>query len=317
MHRQVRPSASGLATGMVLASGLFLAASARAQSSAGATSSVPVPVGAVQSIVPKVETDLGCPMPDPALEQDMAPLANAFLEPGRKLDFARLMKSMPPDTPSKIAAMQKRAAEAQAKDFANLCKYREENAAVLASGIRPEVVFLGDLITENWKQGDPTLFDARVLDRGISGQTTPQILLRFYPDVVALRPRVVHILAGTNDISGNTGPTTDATILANINAMIDIAKAHHIAVILSAITPTTGFALRPGFNPWPRIVVLNRKLARIASERHVTFVNYDPVLDTGDGSVNPALSNDGLHPNRDGYKVMRRLAEGAIAAAWP
>jgi lysophospholipase L1-like esterase len=193
-------------------------------------------------------------------------------------------------------------------DFANLCHYRDENAAVLASGVRPDVVFLGDSITENWKRADPALFNAKVLDRGISGQTTPQILLRFYPDVVALRPRVVHILAGTNDVAGNTGPTSDAAILGNIEAMIDIAKAHRIAVVLSAITPTTGFAMRPG---------LNRELVRIAHDRKVTFVDYGPVLGLSDGSLNPALGNDGLHPNRDGYKVMQPLADRAIAEAQP
>jgi lysophospholipase L1-like esterase len=141
--------------------------------------------------------------------------------------------------------------------------------------------------------------------------------LRFYPDVVALRLRVVHILAGTNDVSGNTGPTTDAAILGNIEAMIDMAKAHHNALVLSAITPTTGFAMRRGFNPSPRITGLYNELARIAGDRKVTFVDYGPVLGLDDGSLNPALANDGLPPNRDGYKVMRPLADRAIAEAGP
>ena len=288
--------------------GLMMAAPAAAQTA-------PAAAPALDALLPKVDSDTTCSKPDPDLAAALHPFTARLLEPGQKLNLAELLKSMPPGTLAKMASMQKLAAERQARDFADLCKYREENAAVLASGVRPDVVFLGDSITENWKLGDPGLFGAKVLDRGISGQTTPQILLRFYQDVVALRPRVVHIMAGTNDVSGNTGPTTDAAILGNIEAMIDIAQAHRIAVVLSAITPTTSFFIRPGFNPWPRIAGLNRELARIAHARKVTLVDYGPVLDGGDGSLKATLGNDGLHPNRDGYKVMRPLADKAIASA--
>ena len=277
---------SGPATSLLACIAAVAACLGAGPAGAAAQSSPPL---AAQPASSTVNADQSCPAPDPALKDAMA----------------------------RLAALQKQAAEHQAKDFGNLCKYRDENAAVLASGTRPEVIFLGDSITENWKLGDPGLFSAKVLDRGIGGQTTPQILLRVYPDVVALHPRVVHILAGTNDVSGKTGPDTDTTILGNIAAMIDIAKAHGIAVVLSAITPTTGYSMRPGFNPWPRIVGLNRELARLAHERGITFVDYGPVLDAGDGSLKAALGNDGLHPNREGYRLMRPLAEKALAQATP
>ena len=235
--------------------------------------------------------------------------------PGKALNIADIIKNMSPEMLAKMGAMQKVALDRQAKDWPNLCRYAAENAAVLASGIRPRVIFLGDSITENWKLGDPLLFGLQSLDRGIGGQTTPQILLRFYQDVVALRPRVVHIMAGTNDISGNTGPTTDQTIVDNIRAMIDIAKANNIRVVLASITPSRGFFAKPGLDPSARISAVNQQLVRLAAERRVTWVDYYPALVDGADGFNAALANDGLHPNRDGYAVMRPLTEQAIARA--
>ena len=248
-------------------------------------------------------------------EKDFAPFLDAMIAPGKRMNIAELLKSMPPETMAKLAALQKTEAEQKAKDWPNLCRYQKENAEVTASGVRPNVVFLGDSITENWNRGDPGLFGPTTLDRGISGQTTPQILLRFYQDVAALRPRVVHIMAGTNDISGNTGPTSDAAIVDNIRAMIDIAKANGIRVVLASITPSKGFSMRPGFDPSLRIASVNRALVRLAAVRGVTFVDYAPVLANGEGGLQDALGNDGLHPNRDGYAAMRPLTEAAIARA--
>lgn len=253
-----------------------------------------------------------CPPANPEMAKGMADFTEAMLVPGKAMDIAELIKRA---TPEAVAAMQKADADRRAKDFANLCRYAAENAAVQSSGIRPRTVFIGDSITENWKLGDPSLFSATTLDRGIGGQTTPQILLRFYQDVVALRPRVVHIMAGTNDISGNTGPASDEAIVNNIRAMIDIAKANGIRVVLASITPSKGFGLRPNFDPSPRIAAVNRALARLAAERRVTYLDYFPSLVDSAGGLSTALGNDGLHPNRDGYKVMRPLAERAIARA--
>jgi len=256
-----------------------------------------------------------CPPVDAGFAKDFAAFTEAMLAPGKPMNIAEIIKNMPPDMLAKMGAMQKAAVDRQARDWPYLCRYAAENAALLASGIRPRVVFLGDSITENWKPGDPALFGPMSLDRGISGQTTPQILLRFYQDVVSLHPRVVHIMAGTNDISGNTGPTTDQAIVDNIRAMIDIAKANKICVVLASITPSKGFFAKPGFDPSARISAVNRMLAQLAAERHVTWVDYFPVLVDSAGGFNASLANDGLHPNRDGYALMRPLTEQAIARA--
>ncbi len=257
----------------------------------------------------QAETCASVPAAD---EQDLATLNGLVVEPRRFTSLADLLKGLPPEAMAKIATMQKVAAERQAKDWPWLCRYAAENAAVLASGIRPEAVFIGDSITENWKLGDPSLFSATVLDRGIGGQTTPQILLRFYQDVVTLHPRAVHIMAGTNDISGNTGAVTDTAIVDNIRAMIDIAKANGIRVVLASITPSKEFIARPGVDPSPRIAEVNRRLKQLAAQQRITFVDYFPLLADREGGLAAALGNDGLHPNRDGYAVMRPLAVKAM-----
>ena len=248
-------------------------------------------------------------------ELDSAMLVKLMVEPGKFASLADLFKILSPEAMAKMVEMQKTAAERQTKDWANLCRYAAENAQVEASGIRPRAVFLGDSITENWKLADPSLFSAAVLDRGIGGQTTPQILLRFYQDVVALRPRAVHIMAGVNDIMGNTGPSSDTAIVNNIRAMIDVAKANRIRVVLAGITPSKAFVARPDFDMAARIAAVNRQLADLAKQRHVSFVDYAPVLANEEGGLKDALGNDGLHPNRDGYAAMRPIAQQAIARA--
>lgn len=247
--------------------------------------------------------------------QDGSAFNAIMVEPKQFSSLADLLKALPPEAMAKIGTMQKVAAERQAKDWPWLCRYVVENASILKSGARPQAVFIGDSITENWKIGDPSLFSATVLDRGIGGQTTPQILLRFYQDVVALRPQVVHIMAGTNDVSGNTGAITDEAIVQNIRAMIDIAKANDIKVVLASITPSKQFVARPGVDPSPRIAAVNRALVRLAAEKRVTYVDYFPVLADNAGGLADALGNDGLHPNRDGYATMRPLTDKAIKKA--
>jgi len=163
--------------------------------------------------------------------------------------------------------------------------------------------------------GDPSLFSPTSLDRGIGGQTTPQILLRFHQDVVALGPRVVHIMAGVNDIMGNTGPTTNETIVNNIRAMVEIAKANGIRVVLAAMTPARTFVAKPELDLSVRIATVNRQLRQLTATQKVTFVDYAPVLAGSDGSLKAPLGNDGLHPNRDGYALMRPITDNAITRA--
>ncbi len=248
-------------------------------------------------------------------EQSRALLATLMLEPRSFTSLADMFAALPADARETFATMQAAEAERQRTDWANLCRYAGENARVAASGIRPRVVFLGDSITENWLLGDPALFGPEVLNRGIGGQTTPQILLRFYQDVVMLRPRAVHIMAGVNDIMGNHGPTSDAAIIHNIRAMIDIAKANRIRVVLAGITPAQTFVARPDVDLRPRIAEVNRQLALLADEERITFVDYSPVLANDDAGLAASLGNDGLHPNRAGYAAMRNVADSALRRA--
>ncbi len=255
-----------------------------------------------------------CASVQPPPEQSLAILNLLMVESKKFTGLADLLKQLPPEAMAKMATAQAQEKERQAKDWPWLCRYAADNAAVIQSGVRPKVVFIGDSITENWKIADPSLFSETMLDRGIGGQTTPQILLRFYQDVVSLHPQVVHIMAGTNDISGNTGASTDGTIVRNIRAMIDIAKANGIRVVLASITPSKTFIARPGVDPSSRIAAVNRELKALAAEKRITYADYFPLLADNDGGMDSSLGNDGLHPNRIGYARMRVLTDKVIGS---
>lgn len=248
-------------------------------------------------------------------EQIFLPFLDAMVVPGKRLTFDQLEKTLPPDTMSKIVSLDEVRAEQEAKDWPNLCRYHVENSKIIHHRRRPDVVFIGDSITEIWTRADPSLFNDRSISRGIAGQTSAQILLRFYQDVVTLRPRVVHIMAGTNDISPDAAGVSDAVIVNNIRAMIDIAKANDIRVIVASITPSKGFYMQPDFDPSSRIASINRELVHLAAVQRVTYVDYFPTLVDSAGDFKASLSNDGLHPNRNGYAVMRALAELTIRRA--
>lgn len=221
----------------------------------------------------------------------------------------------PPAQSPQVAASYRRWQETQLlQDFAGLCHYREANRKLPPATAR-RVVFFGDSITELWAAREPTLFSGDVIDRGVSGQTTAQMVGRFQEDVVALHPRVAHILAGTNDIAGNTGPTTLPWIEANIRTMVELAKAHHIAVVLAAVLPTERYDWRPEVDPAPSIQALNAWLRRYAQDEHLVFVDYGPALSDGGHGLKPAYSDDGVHPNAAGYAAMRPLAERAVRQA--
>lgn len=247
---------------------------------------------------------------DPRIAAEIGELATT---PGARFDLAALAEK----DPAAAQALRERAGQDKAHpavDWAQLCRYKAENAEAMAKG-RPRVVFLGDSITELWRAGDPGLFSDKVLDRGISGQTTSQILLRFQADVVALHPDVVHLMAGTNDVAQNTGPISDEDILANIRAMIELAQANHIKVVLASIPPMARPFWRPEILSAARIARLNDALRGLAAERGLVFVDYTSALRDADGGFRANLANDGVHPNRDGYALMRPLAEHALAEA--
>ncbi|GGB29935.1 hypothetical protein GCM10011380_19300 [Sphingomonas metalli] len=198
------------------------------------------------------------------------------------------------------------------RDFGQLCRYRAENAA-LKQPVR--VVFLGDSITDNWIGADPGFFTNGIVDRGIGGQTTPQLLVRFRQDVLALKPKLVHIMIGTNDIAGNTGAATIETVEGHIATMAELARAHGIRVILASVPPAAAFPWAKDKQPVPQIAALNRWIAAYAKAQGFTYVDYHPVLATPEGGMRPGLATDGVHPTPAGYAAMRPVAEAAIARA--
>lgn len=198
-------------------------------------------------------------------------------------------------------------------DPAALGRYREENARLIASHAEVDIVFLGDSITEGWKAKRPGFFTAGRVCRGISGQTTPQMLLRIMADVVALKPHAVHIMAGTNDIAGNTGPMTPEMTEDNFRAMSAIARQYGIKVLLASIPPAAGFRWRPAVETRRPIAALNGWLRGFASETGAVWVDYGSVLDDGSGAMKPGLASDGVHPTEAGYDAMATVIEPILA----
>lgn len=213
-----------------------------------------------------------------------------------------------PAPPPELAAYRKANAEARKSDWADLCRYRSDNARLReAPAAERRVVFIGDSITELWGLDDPRFFSKGIVNRGISGQTSPQILLRFQGDVVALQPESVHILVGTNDIAGNSGPNSADQYKNNIKAMVTLAKSNGIKPILGSIPPAGYFAWRPGLKPALQIVALNNWLKSYAEAEKLEFVDYHAALARDDGAIGEEFSFDGVHPNAKGYRSMARV----------
>jgi lysophospholipase L1-like esterase len=203
-----------------------------------------------------------------------------------------------------------------ARDFADLHRYRASNQE-LGSPISGEhrVIFYGDSITDKWTLSQ--YFPARnYINRGISGQTTSQMLLRFRQDVIDLDPELVVILAGTNDIAGNTGPISIEDIEGNINSMAELARAHNVALILSSVTPVNNYtpASQRFFadRPPSQILRLNEWMKAYCASTNCYYLDYFDSMVDGSGLLKRALSEDGLHPNDAGYKIMAPLAQSAI-----
>lgn len=230
-----------------------------------------------------------CP---PALPAPPAPAgaSDRLLIPGK---FDTTLFSQATNRPD-LEAFRKAQEERARTDWADLCRYRSANAALNHS---PKVVLMGDSITELWVRGDPSVFSDEVVGRGISGQTTPQMLLRFFQDVIALKPQIVHIMAGTNDVAGNTGPTTEPDVKNNITAMVELAHVHHIRVVLASILPASAFPWNPSLRLASTIVKLNQWLHAYALQSGSQYVDYYSVLADSKGGFRQDLSNDGVHPN--------------------
>jgi lysophospholipase L1-like esterase len=203
------------------------------------------------------------------------------------------------------------------KDWAYLNRYRAENSA-LGGPVKDEhrVVFMGDSITEGWVRLAPDFFQGRAyLDRGISGQTTPQVLVRFRQDVINLHPSVVVILAGTNDIAENTGPSTPEMIQDNLASMVELAKTNGIQVVLASITPADDFWWNPGTKPAGKIAAMNRWIKDYATKHQLVYLDYYSALADENGAIRREFSEDRVHPNAASYRVMGDLADKAVAAA--
>ncbi|HEY2065891.1 MAG TPA: SGNH/GDSL hydrolase family protein [Gemmatimonadaceae bacterium] len=215
------------------------------------------------------------------------------------------------------AARQRDEDERVRNDWANLARYREANARLgpPAAG-ENRVVFFGNSITEAWAPLFPQMFPGKpYVGRGISGQTTPQLLVRFRQDVVALKPKVVVILAGTNDIAGNTGPSSLEMIEDNLASMSEIARANGIRVVLSSVLPVYDYPWKPGLQPAPKIIALNAWMKRYAATTGAVYLDYHSAMKDSRDGLPPELAKDGVHPTEAGYRIMARLVEPAIAEA--
>jgi len=203
------------------------------------------------------------------------------------------------------------------QDWANLARYKDDNTKLgLPKPGEKRVVFMGNSITEGWGNLNPDFFKGKpYVNRGISGQTTPQMLVRFRPDVINLKPAVVVILAGTNDIAGNTGPSTLEMIADNIYSMAELAKANGIKVVISSVIPAFDYPWKPGLEPAEKIASLNKMLKTYATKNGIVYLDYFSAMADDRKGLKAELTYDGVHPNEAGYKVMGPLAEKAIAEA--
>ncbi|HEX6069523.1 MAG TPA: SGNH/GDSL hydrolase family protein [Longimicrobiaceae bacterium] len=202
-------------------------------------------------------------------------------------------------------------------DWPNLARYREANAQLgpPAPGEK-RVVFMGNSITQGWAPLFEKQFPGKpYVGRGIGGQTTPQMLVRFRQDVIALQPAAVVILAGTNDIAGNTGPSTLEMIQDNLASMAELAKANGIEVVLASILPASDYRWRPGLDPGPKIVAVNRWIKEYAERNGMVYLDFHSAMVDDELGLPPHLARDGVHPTEEGYRIMAGLAEQAIAKA--
>ena len=204
-----------------------------------------------------------------------------------------------------------------AQDWANLNEFEMANKALgIPKPGENRVVFMGNSITIGWSDKMPEFFDDKpYVNRGISGQTTPQMLLRFRQDVIALNPKVVLILAGTNDIAGNTGPISLEQILDNLKSMTELARAHGIEPVLCSVLPAERYHWKPTKKPDEKIPLLNVMIQKYAITQDLIFVDYFMAMANDANGLDQDLAEDGVHPTRKGYEIMAPLAEAAIRKA--
>lgn len=222
--------------------------------------------------------------------------------------------SQPPNAAPLDCAKQTADLQAKLADWAGLQRYRTANTALPAAAAnQPRVIFYGDSITDSWMSNGGTFFPGKsYVNRGIGGQTTPQMLVRFRQDVIDLHPQLVVILAGTNDIAGNTGPTTPQMIEENFSSMADLARANNVLVVFSSILPVADYPWRKGLEPAPKIRLLNAWLRDYSASHGLIYLDYYTAMAGPDGGMRLGISIDGVHPNAKGYAIMEPLAQAAI-----
>lgn len=225
----------------------------------------------------------------------------------------------PEDAAVRLERWKESRANVYLNDFGELKRYRDADAALGApKPAENRVVFYGDSITDMWKIADS--FPGKpYINRGISGQTTSQMLVRFRQDVIDLHPKVAVILAGTNDIAGNTGPISLEGIEANMASITELARAHNIAVVWSSVTPVNDYTARSqdffATRPPAKILELNRWLKQYCADNHLVYLDYFSAMVDKDGLLRRDLAEDGLHPNAAGYAIMAPMAEAAVENA--
>ena len=200
------------------------------------------------------------------------------------------------------------------QDWANLKRFQQENSELmLAKANENRVVFMGNSITEGWLSIRPEFFKNKpYVNRGISGQTTPQMLVRFRQDVIHLKPSTVVLLAGINDIAENTGPSTIEMIANNIVSMAELAKANHINVIICSVLPANKFPWREGLKPAEKVIKLNALLQSYSKKHKLAYVDYYSAMVNDSHGLKKELGEDGIHPNKNGYLIMEPILEKAI-----
>ncbi|MGI4864772.1 MAG: GDSL-type esterase/lipase family protein [Janthinobacterium lividum] len=216
-----------------------------------------------------------------------------------------------------VLLLQAAHAQAPVADWANLARYAEANQKLPASvASRPRVVLMGNSITDFWPKTDSVFFAGKTYEyigRGISGQVSGQMLLRFWPDVLALQPRVVVILSGANDIAENGGPYSPEATLHNIMAMAELARAHGIRVVLCSVLPAYSFWWRKDLEPAPKIIALNQQIRAYAAQQHLRYLDYHTAMADQRQGLPAALAPDGVHPNLAGYHLMEPLLQQSVA----
>lgn len=228
---------------------------------------------------------------------------------------ASAMAQAPQTAPAAPNAGAQAAEDRLHNDWAWTAYYRQANAVDAAKAPRPRVVLMGDSITQGWYDLDRAFFTPGRIGRGIGGQTTSQMLLRFRQDVIDLKPDVVQIMAGTNDIASNTGPISDEAIQGNYRSMVELAQAHGIRVILASIPPADQFPWRPGLETGMHIVKLNTWLKSYAAKTGSVYADYWTAMKGSGLGARDGLTSDHVHPTVAGYEVMNKVAEAAIKAA--